>query len=284
MEVARPAHPLPVYRARVETETELAPARRPLSARARAFVLGAAGWLWLLATLLPMLELGVGGRSGVLGALVFPATVRLGLALEVLAHGRSALRLRRLSDAVLLGVAPLGLVGSLSIRPELTGRDVLGPPHVALMIVATAFYLGSCAHLSALRATPRRARAQPLPPSARILEPRWPQLLRAALLAAISIGAVALVGVIPIAGGHALRVAHHGADGAETAALLAGAIATALGVVLLGAIVGPAMRARPPDAAAPSLRRRREAWAQLRRTVVALLALGLWIWLASARG
>jgi hypothetical protein len=220
-----------------------------------------------------MLELGIGGLPRAFFAVLFPLTVVLGLALDELAHQRAEAWARRLAEAVLFGGAPLVIVASLATRPELTNREVLGPPHVALLVLAAAAYLGANAQLGASHAPRRRAQAHPLPASARIAEPRWPRALRSALLGVAGTSAVALVALAPLATGHAARVARFGIEGAETAALLAGAIGTALGVLTLGAIVAPAMRARPAADQVPS------RWRGGASLVLSLLAFAAWLWL-----
>ncbi len=268
-----------MYPRGVDDETEPGTARLPPGTRRRArlWVAGTALWLWVLATLLPMLELGIGGLMGGLFAVLLPVTVLVGLVLDEVAHHRAEAWARRLAEAVLLGGAPLAVVASLATRGELTSREVLGPMHVALVVLAAAAYLAANAQLSASHTPRRRARAFPLPASARIAEPRWPRALRRALVGATAISAVALVAFAPLATGHATRVARYGLEGAETAALLASAIGTALGVVTLGAIVAPAMRARPTTDRVPA------RWRGGASIVLAILAFAAWLWL-EARG
>jgi hypothetical protein len=268
-----------VYPRRVEPETETRAAKPPprLRNRARVWVAGTALWLWVLASLLPMLELGIGGLIQALFAVLFPLTVLLGLALDELAQRRSEPWARRLAETILLGGAPLVVVASLATRTELTSREVLGPTHVALVVLAAAAYLGANAQLSASHAPRRRAQAHPLPPSARIAEPRWPRTLRLVLVATTATSAVALVAFAPLATGHAARVARYGLDGAEAAALLASAVGTALGVLILGAVVAPAMRARPAADRLPA------RWRGSASILVAVLAFAGWLWLVTLR-
>lgn len=249
----------------------------PSRRRARTWVGGSALWLWILADLLPMLELGVGGlfRGGL--ALALPATVLLGLGLDELAHRRKSEQGRRGSEAVLFGLAPLTVVASLASRPELTSREVLGPSHVAFVVLAAATYLGANASLAASHLPRRRARAHRLPAAARIVETRWPRVLRWALIASVAIAGVAFVALAPLVTGHAGRAARYGIDGAETAALLASAVGTALGVVTLGWIVAPSMRARGAVDTVPS------RWRGLAPLGIAALAFAAWAWLEAAR-
>lgn len=254
------------------TTVPTGPSRR----RARTWVAGAALWLWVLASLLPMLELGVGGLFRGSLALAFPAMVLLGLVLDELAHRRHG-HGRRISEAVLFGLAPLAVVASLAGRPELTSREVLGPSHVAFVVLAAATYLGTNAMLAASHLPRRRARAHPLPTSARIVERRWPRVLRWALIASVAFAGVAFVALAPLVTGQAGRAARYGVDGAETAALLASTVGTALGVVTLGWIVAPSMRARGAVDTVPS------RWRGLAPLGIAALAFAAWAWLEAAR-
>lgn len=265
----------PVYPLGVQTEAELlalraTPARRR---RAHVMVLGSALWIWLLAVALPMLELGIGGWAGALTSLGFPLVVALGLGLDRMAFPRDTPSTRRLTEAVLFGIAPLFLVAALAARTELVPREVLGTLHAALIAGASAAYLAAVAHLSTTHAHERRARPQPLPPSARIVEPRWPRALRGLLVGGTALAALALVAVAPLVTGHATRLARYGIDGAETAALLAAVLGLAAGIVALGAIVAPALRARSGADRLPS------RLGPLGWIAVAIVATALWAWL-----
>ncbi|MBN8616422.1 MAG: hypothetical protein J0L92_37900, partial [Deltaproteobacteria bacterium] len=68
--------------------------------------------------------------------------------------------------------------------------------------------------------------------------------VRALLLGTTALASIALVAVAPIWSGHAARLARYGIDGADTAALLGGVLGLASGIVVLGVIVAPALRAR----------------------------------------
>jgi hypothetical protein len=223
-----------------------------------------------------MLELGVGGLLQVLLLATFPIAVAVGLALDEVSSRRPDLCPRRLSEVVLLGGAPLAIVASLTTRADLTSREILGPMHVALVVVAAAAYLGACAQQSTSRSPRRLANAHPLPASARIVEPRWARAIRRGLVGAVGLGAIAFVALAPLATGHAARVSRFGADGAETAALLASALGTALGIVTLGAIVAPAMRARSAADRVP------KRWGGSTSVIIAIVAFAAWLWLESS--
>lgn len=251
-------------------------ARRGWSAqrrRALVVVVGSALWVWLLAAVLPMVELGLGGWLGVLRFLVFPAAFALGLALDEVAWRDRRARWRRISEVALFGLAPFVLVAVLAPHGELVSREVLGPLHAALLTGATVVYLVAVAHLATTHALSREARPEPLPPSARLVSPRWQTAVRRALVGATTVGAIALVGAAPLLSGHAHRVARFGIDGAESAALLASVIGLAGGVVALGVIVAPALRARTASDRTTS------DWRAVGLVVLAAVALAAWGWL-----
>jgi hypothetical protein len=243
--------------------------------RARVVVTLTALWVWSLVVVLPSIEQGVGSALAVGLALVFPAVVGAGLALDVLVSarpGRSSPR-RRQTALLLLGLAPPALVGPLAVRADLVAADLLGPLHLTASVVAAAAYFGAVSWLLYVHEPRRPAHAQALPPASLAHAPPWPRLARRALVGLASFGAVGLVAVAPGWGGHALRVARHGPEGAEAAATLAAVVGLAAGVMLLGGSVGPALRARAATSPILPTRGRTSAWLGL-----ALLALLAW-WL-----
>ncbi len=264
-----------MYPRPVQPEVEVVAARATPARRRRAHVvvLGTALWIWLLAVVLPMIELGVGGWGGALVALGFPIVIALGLGLDQAAFPRKTAFLRRVAEAALFGLAPLVLVAALASRAELVSREVLGPLHAALLTGAAATYLAAVAHLSTTHAMQRQAAPQSLPPSARIVEPRWPRWIRALLVGTAALAAIALVAVAPLLSGHATRLARFGIDGAETAALLAGVLGLACGVITLGVMVAPSLRARSSVDRVPS------RYGPLGWVVLALAFTLAWAWL-----
>jgi len=219
---------------------------RALRGRARLVVAFVASWLWALALGLPALEVGFGGWARGALSLAFPLCVAVGLALDAWAFDlRGAMPLgARAAQVILLALAPATLVGAVASRAELTAREVLGPAHLGLLVLASGSYVATVAWLGAVRAERRTARSQPLSASSLAVEGAWPRRLRRSLVGAALLSAVGLVAVAPIWAGHAARVARHGLDGADTAALLATVVGLALSITVLGAILAPAMRAR----------------------------------------
>ncbi len=242
--------------------------RAGLLGRARLAVAVLAAWLWALALGLPALEVGFGGWARGALSLAFPLCVGLGLALEAssLAAAGAPPLAARAAQALLLVIAPAALAGALASRSELTAREVLGPAHLGLLVLASGSYVAGVAWLDAARAERRTVRSQPLSPSSMASEAAWPRWLRRALLGAALLWSVGLVAVAPIWTGHAARVARHGIEGADTAALLATVVGLALTITVLGAILAPAMRVRT-TAVVPS-RWRGAVWVGLALTSV----------------
>ncbi|MBX7190755.1 MAG: hypothetical protein K1X94_01775 [Sandaracinaceae bacterium] len=244
-----------------------------IARRARLVLLGCSAWLWVL-VILPMVELGLGGVAGITSAVAFPACVVVGVWIDALARGRTRWAMRRGAEALLFAAAPLALVAALE-RPDLAEREVLGPLHVSLVVLAVAAYLASVAWLASTHAARRPAQAHPLPPSARIVEPAWPRAVRAMLLGLVTLGAIGLLAIAPLLDGVAARTARHGAS-AETAALLAGVLGMTLGVTTLGAVVAPALRARSASDRIPTRGR------GLVSIALAVLSVAAWVWLHRA--
>lgn len=230
-------------------------------------VAGAAAWLWVLAVLLPIAELGFGGTVGAVLAASFPVCVAMALLAERL-EARQAI-----VQGALLVLAPLGLVASLAHHEALASREVLGAVHASLLLVAAGVYVASIGHAASARVPRRAARSQALPPSSRLSLPSWPRRVRGVLVGLAALGSVALVAIVPLMTGHAARVERHGFEGADSALLLAGAVGVALGVMVLGGIVGPALRARNVDT--------RSRWRGLLWLGVALSAAAAWAWLSA---
>lgn len=238
--------------------------------RAPTVVALTAGWVWSLVALFPSFELGIGSPLAAGLAVGFPLVVAVALGLDVLGGPGRA---RRASSFLMLGVAPVALVGPLAVRSDLVAADVLGPLHLTAMALAAGSYLGAAAWLAHAHEPRRSARAQALPPSSLVRPAAWPRMVRAALIALTSLGALALVTVAPGWGGQVLRVARHGEEGAESAAALATVVGLVVGVTVLGAAVAPALRARQASGPTLPARARTPVWLGL-----AILSLATW-WL-----
>jgi len=251
--------------------------RAGLLGRARLAVAVLAAWLWALALGIPALEVGFGGWARGALSMAFPLSVGVGVALDAWSLGgaRAAPLRPGAAQALLLVVSPAALAGALASRSELTAREVLGPAHLVLLVLASGSYLAAVAWLGAVRAERRTARSQPLSPSSMAVDGAWQRWLRRSLVGATLLSAVGLVAVAPIWTGHAARVARHGIDGADTAALLATVVGLALAITVLGAILAPAMRVRT-TAVGPS-RWRGAVWVGL-----ALMSVLAW-WLIKQR-
>lgn len=245
----------------MEHETVEAPPARALRARARLVVALVAAWLWALSVGLPAVEVGLGGWARGALALVFPLVVAAALVLEVLPVedvSRGPTSTGRVVEVLLFALAPASLAGALASRSELTAREVMGPLHLTLLVVASASYLAAVGWLSSVRADRRTGRAQPLPPSSLASDAGWARAVRVALVSLAVLASIALVAVAPVWTGHAARTSRFGLDGADTAALLATVVGLALAVAALGGVVAPALRA---PASAPALPRSRGlAW------------------------
>jgi hypothetical protein len=237
-----------------------------VSRRARAVTALTAAWAWSLVVLFPGLEVGPGSLAAALAGLAFPLVVGTGLALDALGPAT----LSGLGARGLLLLSPVALVAPLALRDDLARHEVLGPLAQTVMVVAAAAYLGAAAWLAGTHEPLRAAQSTALPPSALAPSGGWARAVRRTFVALSAVGALLLVTLAPGWGGHALRLARHGIDGAEVGAVLATVVGLAAGVTLLGAAVAPALRARATTPAALTSTRV-PLWLAL-----ATLALGAW--------
>jgi hypothetical protein len=223
--------------------------------------------LWLVATMVPWIEHRPSGLGGVaLGLLPL-----VGLAVGEALRRRSP----RLSTVLLLGAVPVSIAVAAALEPALAANDawsgVLGP----LVALSLLFYLAVVLHSFARPAPTRATGWQPVPEAAWSRPPSGQVVATGLVVALVAAALVAMV-VIPFAVSRAaLEVRFPGA--ADDARTLAVAVGGGIFAVALGAIVGPALRARR----AHDQGRERIGWAvglSLGLAVVAAVAYAWLIW------
>lgn len=237
------------------------------SARLRTVIAGLE--LWLVATVVPWLEQRPTGQLGLLlGAL---PVVLLGLG--ELWRRRSP----RLARACLLGGVPLSIAAASAAEPSLAAGDawagVLGPVVAASLL----FFLAVALHSFARPAPTRATGWQPVPEAAWSRPPPGRGLATTVVLALLAASLVATA-VLPFAISRVALEARfpNAADDARTLAI---AVGGGLFSVALGAIVGPALRARR----AHDRGRERIGRALFASLSVAVLAAIGWAWITYAR-
>jgi hypothetical protein len=259
------AVPPPSSDSRTGRETSL-----PLESRADVRTVGLLGLnVWAVALAIPALGAAQAASVGLLLALFGPL-VALGLALAALRVGHPAA-----PPATLAGF-PAALALGIGARPELQHGEAHTP--FTLAIAVLSFVAWSAAAARALGRPPlgRPATSQPLGPHG---EPSPARRRRArarrALLAVTSLGALTLVAIAP-----ALRdrgeLERAWGDAAPEGALLTTVAAGALATIVLGAFVGPALRAERAAVAS------RPSWLRVGFAILAF-ATGIAAWAVYAR-
>jgi hypothetical protein len=216
-------------------EGEALPGRRWTVALA---VLG--GECWVLSSVAPRLRHGVLGGTDLLVALM-PLLFLLGGAFGGAFGNAGRLRPRWASWALLLGF-PVSLAASVAARSDLTEREAWGPLTIAVLAVSFLGFLGTAlVHLGRPEAL-REASPQPLSIEA---HQRSSDAFRngRVVLGLVLVLAVAGLSLLPFWGGRVEAVTRFGAA-ADDAIVLAVTVAGLLFAIVVGAIVGPALRAR----------------------------------------
>lgn len=150
-------------------------------------------------------------------------------------------RVRPAAVALLLGFPAL-LAASAAVRPELTVRDAWGPMSTGLLSVSLAAYIALALVHVGRPAALRPASPQPLPPESH--QPASERFRNGRFVLAAVMGAALIgIGVVPFWQGRAETVARFGAA-ADDAAVLAVIVGTLLFTIVVGAILGPGLRAR----------------------------------------
>lgn len=235
--------------------------------RLRTLVLGLE--VWALAIVLPSVEAGLDGRAVALATTPLP--------LLVLAAGElSRTRWPGASLAVLCAGVPFSLAVAVAARPDLARTDAWGGALAPVLALSLLLYLAAVLHSFARPAPTRATGWQPLPEagSARTGPARW---LAAGLVGATLAAALVAVSVLPFAPSAAVLEGRFPLGSAE-ARTLAVAVGGGLFAVALGAILGPALRARRVGDPA----RERIGASVLASLGLAVLAALAYAWLATA--
>lgn len=198
---------------------------------------------WVLAALAPRLRYGL-AEDGLasLGELLLLATPLAFLGAFVLASGSAGSRGARWAPWVLLVGFPVSLASSVASRIDLTEREAWGPLTTILLGASLVGFLVAALVQLGRPAVLRAATSQPLPPEA---HQRPSDAFRngRTVLGAVLVLSFVGIAVLPFFGGRAETVARFGAA-ADDAEVLAVIVATLLFSIVVGAIVGPGLRAR----------------------------------------
>ncbi len=191
--------------------------------------------VWALAIVVPSVDAGLDGRAvGLVTA-----------ALPLLVLGTGELLRERwpgASRAALAAGFPFALAIGAAARPDLARTDAWSGALAPVMALSLLVYLAVVLHSFARPAPTRATGWQPLPEAASQRTGRT-RGLSAAVVAATLAAALVAVGVLPFAPSAAVLEARFPLGSAE-ARTLAVAVGGGLFAVALGAIVGPALRAR----------------------------------------
>ncbi|MEZ4339786.1 MAG: hypothetical protein R3B82_24460 [Sandaracinaceae bacterium] len=228
---------------------------------------------WAVVFLVPTLHLpDVGGWAWAAAA----------AALVPFAVGLSALGRRGdLARLMLLGLYPPLLGVSVAVSPELVEREVFDPITVLLAAASLLVFVGVAARGCARSEALKPSTTQPSGTREPVGEPRARRWIRRALLALTAAGGFAMVGVAPVWTDRSARAARWG-EAQDDGAVLAIVVASVAAAFVIGAIVGPGLRAERRPAKETRTSRRR-LWLAL--AVAAACAAG-WLVLAQldARG
>ena len=248
---------------------------KPLAAVERTFAdawrVGLTGLnAWLVLLLVPCLA--AGWPDGI-ASLAAAGALAL-LALGVLAAVRSPAddRLAVAGRWVLLALAPAALAAMVAARTEVAARSAFGPATLVLGAASVLAYAASAARACTRPLARLEVSVHALRSKQPVSEPAMRRWMRRALLGVAALGAGAIALVAPTARGARIYGEAWG-DSAEAAAVLTSVVASLVAALALGAIVGPALRAKRPRSGDDARRVRRIAWS----AVVASLALGAYV-------
>ncbi|MGE0789396.1 MAG: hypothetical protein AB7S26_27225 [Sandaracinaceae bacterium] len=210
----------------------------------RVGILGANAWV--VGVYIPSLF--AGAPTEVWTALSF-------LPLLALAAGVASLEPRpEAARFLLLGAFVPLLALVVASRPALA-QEVFEPTSIAFAAASlAAFVAASAAALTKPRA-PRAATVHPLRSKEPVAEPARRRWLRRTLVSATAVGGFVIATIVPAWLTSAERHSAWG-DASDDSAVLTAMVASLVAAVLVGAIVGPGLRAQRPDPRAPSVRRR----------------------------
>lgn len=214
----------------------------------RALALGAN--LWAVALVLPMVHGGVRGMLDVLAAPVPLVPLALGAAALASQPGSGGAGPRRRGIAIAMLVVgfPLALAIVLASRADLADRDAWGA--LGLFVAALsllgygAVVADACGRPLGLRASTAQTLSTPIGAA----DPEGRTWLRRTVIAATTLGGLAVAVIAPALGSRADLLRTWG-DAADEATVLASVIGASASAFALAALIGPRLRAaRPGDA------------------------------------